>query len=134
MTAERATTAPMGTATPPEPALTTRPMSVSDLLGTKVDPADLEESLRTVIDPELGVNIVDLGLIYGAEVVDGTARILLTTTTPACPLGPYLSDAIRWALLKLDGVLDVEIEVTYDPLWSPELMTDLAKEQLGWWG
>lgn len=121
----------------PEPIETgagARPMSVADLLGTKVDPVELEESLRTVIDPELGVNIVDLGLVYGAEVIDGTARILLTTTTPACPLGPYLSDAIRWALLKLEGILDVEIEVTYQPLWSPELMSDFAKEQLGWRG
>jgi len=107
-------------------------MSVSGLLGTTVDPAVIDEALRTVIDPELGVNIVDLGLVYDAEVTDGRATVLITTTTPACPLGPYLSDGIRWALLKLDGILDVDIEVTYDPLWSPDLMTDLAKQQLGW--
>ena len=109
-------------------------MSISGLLGTSVDPQAIDEALRAVIDPELGVNIVDLGLVYGSEVVDGRAEVLITTTTPACPLGPYLSDGIRWALLKLDGVLDVNIEVTYDPLWSPDLMTDLAKRQLGWRG
>jgi metal-sulfur cluster biosynthetic enzyme len=110
------------------------PMSVSGLLGTHVDPEAINEALRAVIDPELGVNIVDLGLVYNAEVVDGRAEILITTTTPACPLGPYMSDGIRWALLKLDGILDVDIEVTYDPLWHPDLMTDFAKEQLGWRG
>ena len=109
-------------------------MSVSRLLGTSVDPDAMQEALRHVIDPELGVNIVDLGLVYDADVVEGRAEILITTTTPACPLGPYLSDGIRWALLKLDGVLDVDIEVTYEPLWSPDRMTDAAKAQLGWRG
>jgi len=113
---------------------TAKPLSVADLLAIEVHPWAVSEALRTVIDPELGVNIVDLGLVYDAEVVDGRAHVLITTTTPACPLGPYLSDTIRWALLGLDGVLDVEIDVTYEPLWSPERMTDLAKEQLGWWG
>lgn len=104
------------------------------LTGPRVEPGALIESLRTVIDPELGVNIVDLGLVYDAASVDGVARILLTTTTPACPLGSYLSDSIRWALLDLHGIQDVEIDLTYDPLWSPDLMSDLAKEQLGWRG
>ena len=113
---------------------TAKPLSVADLLAIEVHPWAVTEALRTVIDPELGVNIVDLDLVYDAEVVDGRAHVLITTTTPACPLGPYLSDAIRWALLGLDGVLDVEIDVTYEPLWSPERMTDLAKGQLGWWG
>jgi len=107
-------------------------MSVSGLLGTAVQPEAMTEALRTVIDPELGVSIVDLGLVYDSDVVDGVAQILITTTTPACPLGPYLTDGIRWALLKIDGVLDVAVEVTYDPLWSPDLMTDFAKAQLGW--
>ena len=113
-------------------AIADRPASVAGLLRASVEPQAVTEALRTVIDPELGVNIVDLGLVYDAEMADGVAHILITTTTPACPLGPYLSDGIRWALLGLDGVLDVEIEVTYDPLWSPDLMTDLAKDQLGW--
>jgi metal-sulfur cluster biosynthetic enzyme len=109
-----------------------QPMTVSGLLAPRIEPEAITGALRDVNDPELGVNIVDLGLVYGAEVVDGRAEILITTTTPACPLGPYLSDAIRWALLKLDGILDVDIEVTYEPLWSPDLMTDVAKQQLGW--
>lgn len=111
-----------------------RPLDVADLLGIAVDPTALTEALRTVIDPELGVNIVDLGLVYGAEMRSGVADVVITTTTPACPLGPYLSDAIRWALLAIDGVLDVDIEVTYDPRWTPHMMSEAAKEQLGWHG
>jgi metal-sulfur cluster biosynthetic enzyme len=107
-------------------------LDVAALLSSEVTREELDERLRDVIDPELGVNIVDLGLVYDASVTDGVANILITTTTPACPLGPYLSDGIRWALLGLDRVLDVDIEVTYDPLWSPDLMTDTAKAQLGW--
>ncbi|MEO8246129.1 MAG: metal-sulfur cluster assembly factor [Chloroflexota bacterium] len=116
------------------PDAATEPMSVSGLLGMPVDLGAINEALRTVIDPELGVNIVDLGLVYDARVTDGRAQILITTTTPACPLGPYLTDGIRWALLKLDGILDVDVEVTHDPLWSPDLMSDSARQQLGWRG
>lgn len=79
------------------------------------DPIALREALREVIDPELGVNIVDLGLVYRAEPVGDVARILITTTTPACPLGPYLSDAIHAALIGLDGIRDVAVDVTYEP-------------------
>lgn len=119
-----------GPATAPAPG----PVDAAGLLRIPVDPAAVTAALRTVIDPELGVNIVDLGLVYGAQVVGGMAHILITTTTPACPLGPYLSDSIRWALLDIDGILDVDIEVTYEPLWSPDRMTDAAKTELGWFG
>ena len=108
------------------------PVGLARLLGSHVDSADLLDRLRTVIDPELGINIVDLGLVYGAETVDGVARIRLTTTTPACPIGSYLTDAIRWALLEVDGLLDVDVELTHDPPWSPDRMSDEAKVQLGW--
>jgi metal-sulfur cluster biosynthetic enzyme len=107
-------------------------VDLAHLLRLEIDPADLHEQLRMVIDPELGINIVDLGLVYGVEVVGGVARIRMTTTTPACPIGSYLADQIRWALLGLDNVLDVEVELTHDPRWSPERMSDEAKVQLGW--
>jgi metal-sulfur cluster biosynthetic enzyme len=107
-------------------------MDVASLLGARLDSGTLLEQLRSVIDPELGVNIVDLGLVYGAEMVDGTAEVLMTTTTPACPIGSYLTDQIRWALLDIDSVLDVRVELTHEPRWSPDLMTDAAKSQLGW--
>ena len=90
------------------------------------------ERLRLVIDPELGVSIVDLGLIYAATITDGVAQVLMTTTTPACPIGSFLADQIRWALLDLEGVRDVDIQLTHDPRWSPDRMSDEAKVDLGW--
>jgi metal-sulfur cluster biosynthetic enzyme len=107
-------------------------IGLADLLDVHVDQAELVARLATVIDPELGIDIVNLGLVYGAEMVDGVAHILMTTTTPACPIGSYLTDAIRWALLGLDGVLDVEVELTHEPPWSPERMSAEAKVRLGW--
>ena len=109
-----------------------RHLGLARLLGAEVDSGQLVEELRTVIDPELGVNIVDLGLVYGTEMVDGVAHILMTTTTPACPIGSYLRDEIRWALLRVDRILDVEVELTHEPPWSPDRMSDAAKVQLGW--
>jgi metal-sulfur cluster biosynthetic enzyme len=105
---------------------------LADLLPARIDSGALLGRLRSVMDPELGINIVDLGLVYGADMVDGVAEVLMTTTTPACPIGSYLTDQIRWALLELDSVLDVHVEITHDPRWSPDLMTDAAKQQLGW--
>lgn len=109
-----------------------QPLGLARLLGAEVDSGQLVEELRTVIDPELGINIVDLGLVYGTEMVDGVAHILMTTTTPACPIGSYLRDEIRWALLRVDRILDVEVELTHEPPWSPDRMSDAAKVQLGW--
>lgn len=109
-----------------------QPLGLDRLLGPEVGSARLVEELRGVIDPELGVNIVDLGLVYGAQMVDGIAHVLMTTTTPACPIGSYLRDEIRWSLLRIDRVLDVDVELTHEPPWSPDRMSDGAKEQLGW--
>ncbi len=119
-------------ANPMAAAAADRPVSLAQFLGVSVSHERLMDRLAGVIDPELGLGIVDLGLVYQAEVVDGVARILMTTTTPACPIGAYLADSIRAALFDLEGILDVEIEVTYEPRWSPDLMSDRAKRVLGW--
>ena len=109
-----------------------QPLGLARLLGAEVDAERLVKELRAVIDPELGVNIVDLGLVYDAQRGDGVAHILMSTTSPACPIGSYLRDEIRWALLRVDRVLDVEVELTHQPPWSPDRMSDEAKDQLGW--
>jgi metal-sulfur cluster biosynthetic enzyme len=110
-----------------------QPVGLAELLGAGVRPDRLLAELRSVIDPELGINIVDLGLVYDAGMVDGVAHILMTTTTPACPIGSYLSDEIRRTLLGVDQILDVEVAVTHDPPWSPDRMSDEAKVALGWY-
>lgn len=116
----------------PDISGSTTPVGLSGLLSLDDDAAPVWDALRTVIDPELGINLVDLGLVYGVTVSDGIAYVTLTVTTPACPIGSYLEDQVRWAVLRLDGVLGVEVEVTLDPPWTPALMTEDARRVLGW--
>lgn len=91
----------------------------------------VREALRQVIDPELGINIVDLGLVYGIG-IDGTlVRISMTMTTPACPLGGYLKDLVFSTLKQsVADVEDVEIDLVWQPPWSPEMMSAEAYRQL----
>jgi metal-sulfur cluster biosynthetic enzyme len=104
-----------------------------DWLVDGPDAEGLTELLREVIDPELGVNIVDLGLVYEVALsAGGVARIRMTMTTPGCPLTAYLDDAVHDALAGLPGVVDVDLRVVWDPPWSPEMMSDAAKHALGW--
>jgi metal-sulfur cluster biosynthetic enzyme len=91
------------------------------------------EALRSVVDPELGVNIVDLGLVYGAQQYDdGDVYVTMTVTTPACPIGSFLEQQVRWAVMSVPGTGAVEVEVVHTPPWSPALMTDDARAILGW--
>lgn len=93
--------------------------------------AEVEEALRLVIDPELGENVVDLGLIYGIEVEDGTARIRMTTTTRGCPAAAFLKEAAQSAAAAVPGIRDAEVALTYEPPWSPAMMSAAASEHLG---
>lgn len=81
------------------------------------------DALRQVIDPELGCNIVDLGLIYGVEINDSKVRVMMTLTTPGCPMHETISQGAQIALLGLEGVTDAEVEVVWDPPWHPSMMT-----------
>jgi metal-sulfur cluster biosynthetic enzyme len=110
------------------------PLRPTSLIGKQAGPDLLREFLREVIDPEIGINIVDLGLVYGIQLSgDGVATIRMTLTTPGCPLGGYLDDAIRDTLWGAPGVTDVDVEIVWDPPWDPdEMMSDWAKGQLGW--
>ena len=83
--------------------------------------AEIRHALRGVIDPEIGLSVIDVGLIYEIRVGDGTAVIRMTTTTRGCPATQYLLDAVRERALDT-GVPDVEVRLTYDPPWSPEMM------------
>lgn len=105
-------------------------MDLSRLIPA-TDAAELAERLRAVVDPEIGVNIVDLGLVYDCDAEAGVAHVLMTTTTPACPIGSYLEDQVRWALLEAPGIVDVEVEITHEPAWSPSLMSPAARMALG---
>ena len=89
------------------------------------------EGLREVYDPELHYNIYDLGLIYEVGIDEGDVHILLTLTTPACPIGPMIVEQINENIGLIPGVKDVDVEITFDPAWNPEKMTDEARADLG---
>ena len=89
------------------------------------------EGLREVYDPELHYNIYDLGLIYEVGVDEGDIHILMTLTTPACPVGPMIVEQINENISLIPGVKDVDIEFTFNPAWNPEMMTDEARADLG---
>lgn len=89
-------------------------------------------ALRTVIDPELGYNIVDIGLVYAMELdASGNLRVRMTTTTRGCPATDYLVQGAQLALQQLPGCAGVEVELTYDPPWSPERISPMARLHLG---
>jgi metal-sulfur cluster biosynthetic enzyme len=91
------------------------------------------ELLHEVIDPEVGVNIVDLGLIYGVQVSAPVVQVRMTLTTPGCPLSGYMRDSIEQVLTgSLRGITATDVDIVWDPAWGPEMMTDEAKRQLGW--
>jgi metal-sulfur cluster biosynthetic enzyme len=110
------------------------PLDLVSLASGQPGPEVLLDLLRDVIDPEIGINIVDLGLIYDIGLSgNGTAAIRMTLTTPGCPLGGYLDDAIHDTLLGVPGVTDVDVQIVWEPPWDPdEMMSDWAKDQLGW--
>lgn len=96
-----------------------------------IQEADVIEVLREVYDPELHYNIYDLGLVYEVDVKDGSVSILMTLTTPMCPIGPMVTEQIEEMLSLMPGVNDVNVEFTFNPPWTPERMTDEARADLG---
>lgn len=94
----------------------------------------VREALReNVIDPEIGINVVDLGLVYGIDVQDSTAEVTMTLTTPACPLGPYIDSEVRSALQDVPGVEETKVNLVWSPPWDPSKMSEDAKLELGFW-
>ena len=89
------------------------------------------ESLKTVFDPEIPVNVVDLGLIYDVQVTKGDVYVQMTLTFPGCGMGAFIAQQAEWAIQDIEGVEDVEIELVFDPPWSPDLISEEARSQLG---
>lgn len=108
------------------------PLSILRLLGAESEADQLRELLRDVIDPELGVDIVSLGLVYAIEIDARVAAVLITTTTPACPLGEYITDEVERVLLASGSVDRVDVTITHTPAWTPEMMAGDAKQSFGW--
>jgi len=89
------------------------------------------EALRGVEDPELGMDVVDLGLVYEVELEGSKAKVLYSLTSMGCPAGPLIAGDMEGAVRQVDGIEDVELELTFDPPWTPDRMSDDAKFILG---
>jgi metal-sulfur cluster biosynthetic enzyme len=93
---------------------------------------DVQEALTNVIDPELGLDFVELGLIYSVEIEDSDVFVSFTLTSPGCPIGPQVSEQIEEFVSELDGVAAVHSKMTFTPAWTPDMMSEEAKFALGY--
>ncbi len=93
---------------------------------------EVEEALTNVIDPELGLDFVELGLVYGIEVDGGDVHIEFTLTSPGCPIGPQVTDQMKEFVGEVDGVEQVHPRMTFTPPWTPDRMSEDAKFALGY--
>jgi metal-sulfur cluster biosynthetic enzyme len=98
---------------------------------TTVTVDDVQEALTNVIDPELGLDFVELGLIYDVEIEGGDVFVSFTLTSPGCPIGPQVSEQIEEFVSELDGVDTVYPKMTFTPAWTPDMMSEEAKFALG---
>lgn len=95
---------------------------------------DVLEALKAVYDPEIGVNIVDLGLVYDADISESNAvEVTMTLTSMGCPLGPVIVSEVQNALAPLEGVGEVGVRIVWSPPWSPDMMSEEARDELGIW-
>jgi metal-sulfur cluster biosynthetic enzyme len=94
---------------------------------------DVYRALSMVYDPELGLDIVSLGLIYDVRITDGVVYVLMTLTTMGCPMHDSISVGAEFVLRELEGVKDVKLELTFDPPWDPGRMSDAARMALGFY-
>ena len=85
--------------------------------------AQITDALREVLDPELGMSVIELGLIYGIDVDGGTVAITMTLTAPGCPIHDAMTEWVQRAAMKVPGVSRVEVRITFDPPWTPERIT-----------
>ncbi|MEX2196036.1 MAG: metal-sulfur cluster assembly factor [Thermoleophilaceae bacterium] len=93
---------------------------------------EVEEALTNVIDPELGLDFVELGLVYEIEVEDSEVFVTFTLTSPGCPIGPQVTDQMKEFVAELEGVSAVHPKMTFSPPWTPDMMSEDAKFALGY--
>jgi len=92
----------------------------------------VKDALKKCMDPELGVSIVDLGLVYGIQIKGSTVKVRMTVTTPMCPMASMLVENARDAVSKVKGVKKADVVLVFDPPWTPARMSATAKKALGW--
>ena len=92
----------------------------------------ITENLKQIYDPEIPMNIVDLGLIYGMEWTGDSVKLKMTLTAPGCPVAGILAEEVKMAIEKVPNVHGATVEMTWEPPWSPDRMSDFAKRQFGY--
>jgi metal-sulfur cluster biosynthetic enzyme len=95
------------------------------------DSLKIKEKLRECYDPEIPINIVDLGLVYGIEIMGDAVKVRMTLTAPGCPLAGVIVEDVRRKLLELEGVRKAEVDLVWDPPWSPERISEEARDNMG---
>lgn len=92
---------------------------------------EVKGALSMVVDPEVGLNIVEMGLIYEIKISEGKVHVRMSLTSPGCPFGPQIIANSKSEILNLDGVKDAEIEIVFEPVWTPKMMSQNAKDKIG---
>lgn len=92
---------------------------------------DVIKALKEVMDPEIGISVIDLGLIYGIKVSKDKVNIKMTLTTPACPMGAIIVQSVKEKVENVKGVKQANVELVFEPPWNPKLMSSEARKQLG---
>ncbi len=92
---------------------------------------EVYEALRDVYDPEIPINVVDLGLIYDVKVDEGNVDVQMTLTFAGCGMGPYIAQQAEWRLAELENIEDINVDLVFDPPWTPDMITDEGKKLLG---
>ena len=100
--------------------------------ATVVTKEEVMEALHDVFDPEIPVNVVDLGLIYGCDVEDNNVTVEMTLTFAGCGMGPYIAQQAEWRIAEIEAVEDVNVEVVFDPPWNPDLITEEGITLVEW--
>jgi metal-sulfur cluster biosynthetic enzyme len=102
------------------------------MIDTVTDTAAVWRALESIPDPEFGISIVDLGLIYSVECTNGEVKVVMTLTTPTCPSGGWIHEGVQTALQQLPGAKNVRVDLVFEPPWNTAMLTDAARSQLGW--
>ena len=102
-------------------------MSTKKLLNEE----QIYEALRDVYDPEIPVNIVALGLVYGVDIEESDVKVKMTLTFAGCGMGPYIAQQAEWRIAEIDDVDDVEVDIVFEPPWNPEMISEEGKKELG---
>ena len=92
---------------------------------------EILEALKDCYDPEIPVNIVDLGLVYDVDIIDDAVKITMTLTGQGCPMSAQISSDVTGRLRAMEGITQADVDIVWEPAWTPNMMTEAAKEKLG---